>query len=80
MKGEYQFCPGLDPSEYETMYFSKIKYDMKNVRRMNYPVERIDSCNCLLIVSQASQQCKYDGECVSCSACNRLVSDLNERL
>ena len=29
MKGEYKFCPGIDPCEYETKYFSKIRYGVK---------------------------------------------------
>ena len=29
LKGEYKFCPGIDPCEYETKYFSKIRYDVK---------------------------------------------------
>ena len=48
VKGEYKFCPGIDPYEYETKYFSKIQYDIKGIRRVNSPFERIDSCNCLL--------------------------------
>jgi hypothetical protein len=82
VKGEYKFCPGLDPSEYETMYFSKIRYDIKNVRRMNCPFERIDSCNCLLFhkLAKNASIMEKELECVRCSACKRLVSDLNERL
>jgi hypothetical protein len=57
VKGEYKFCPGIDPCEYQTKYFSKIRYDVKNLRRVDSPFERIDSCNCL--VSQASQECKH---------------------
>ena len=82
LRGEYKFCPGLDPSEYETSYFSKIRYDVKNVRRMNHPFERIDSCNCLLFHKLAKNASIMEKglECVRCSACKRLVSDLNERL
>ena len=48
LKGEYKICQGIDPCEYETKYFSKIRYDVKKLRRVDAPFERIDSCNCLL--------------------------------
>ena len=81
-KGEYKFCPGVDLFEYETKYFSKIRYDVKNLRRANSPFERIDSCNCLLFhkLAKNASIIEKELECVLCSACKRLVSDLNQRL
>ena len=81
-KGEYKFCPGVDLFEYETKYFSKICYDVKNLRRANSPFERIDSCNCLLFhkLAKNASIIEKELECVLCSACKRLVSDLNQRL
>ena len=43
-KSEFKFCPGIDPAVYQSVYFSKIRYDLKQVRCMEYPFERIDSC------------------------------------
>lgn len=82
VKGEYKFCPGIDPCEYETKYFSKIRYDVKNLRRVDSPFKRIDSCNCLLFHKLAKNASITEKglECVSCGACKRLVSDLNQRL
>lgn len=82
VKSEYKFCPGIDPCEYETKYFSKIRYDVKNIRRVDSPFSRIDSCNCLLYHKLAKNASIIEKglECVPCSACKRLVSDLNQRL
>ena len=30
--GEYKICPGIDLCEYETKYFSKIRYDVKKLK------------------------------------------------
>ena len=54
VKGEYKFCPGIDPCEYEKKYFSKIRYDVKNLCRFDCPFERK-----LPLVPQASQECKH---------------------
>ena len=47
-KGEYKFCPGIEPSEYQTKYFDQIRYDIKNVRRSDHPFKRVDSIDCQL--------------------------------
>ena len=82
VKGEYKFCLGIDPNEYEMKYFSKIRYDIKNIRRVDSPFERIDSCNCLLFhkLAKNASIIEKDLECVPCGACKRLLSDLNQRL
>ena len=80
--GDYKFCQGIDPSEYETKYFSIIRYDIKTLRCVGHPFRRIDSCNCLLFhkLAKNASIMEKDLECVLCSACKRLVSDLNQRL
>ena len=46
--GGYKFCPGIDPSTYESRYLSVIRYDIKSVRKISDPIFRIDSKNCSL--------------------------------
>ena len=81
-KGEYKFCPGIEPSEYQSKYFDKIRYDIKNVRRTEHPFKRIDSANCQLYFKIAKNASIIEKglECVPCSACKRLVRDLNQRV
>ena len=81
VKGEFKFCPGIDPQEYQK-YFSKIRYDVKQLRRSDHPFNRIDSSNCLLFHKLAKNAgiLEKDLNCVLCTSCKRLVSDLNERL
>ena len=81
-KSEFKFCPGIDPAVYQSVYFSKIRYDLKQVRCMEYPFERIDSCGCLLYhkLSKNSSVIERGLDCVQCSSCKRLVSDLNQRI
>ena len=81
-KGEFKFCPGIDPTVYQSTYFSKIRYDLKQVRRMEHPFERIDSSGCLLYhtLPKNSSIVERELDCVQCSSCKRLVSDLNQRL
>ena len=80
VKREYKFCPGICPSEYQPKYFSKIRYDVKNVRRTEYPFERIDSSDCLMFHKLAKNASIIEKglECVPCCACKRLVKDLNQ--
>uniref|UniRef100_A0A1X7VME9 Uncharacterized protein n=1 Tax=Amphimedon queenslandica TaxID=400682 RepID=A0A1X7VME9_AMPQE len=35
-------CPGFDTKEYDAQYFQVIRYDPKSVRRIAYPIIRID--------------------------------------
>lgn len=44
----FKFCPGINPAVYDTKYFGVIRYDIKSVRRMTHPIDRIDSHKCLL--------------------------------
>ena len=82
VKGEYKFHPGICPSEYQTRYFSKIRYDVKNVRRTKYPFEQIDSSDCLMFHKLAKNASIIEKglECVPCYACKRLVKDLSQGL
>ena len=82
VKGEYKFHPGICPSEYQTRYFSKIRYDVKNVRRTKYPFEQIDSSDYLMFHKLAKNASIIEKglECVPCYACKRLVKDLNQGL
>ena len=81
-KGEYKFCPGIEPAEDQTKYFDQIRYDIKNVRRSDHPFKRIDSINCQLYfkISKNASIIEKGLECVPCSACKRLIKDLNQRL
>lgn len=76
---DYKFCPGIDPETYENDYFSKIR---KNVCQFECPFKRIDSCNCQLFHKLAKNASIIEKglECVPCSACKRLISDLNQRI
>ena len=82
VKGEYKFCPEIDPCDYETKYITKIRYNVKTLRRVDSPFEKIDSCTCLLFHKLAKNASIIEKglECVPCSACMRIVSDLNQRL
>ena len=82
IKGDYKFCPGIDPGLYETNYFSKIRYDVKNVRQFEYPFKRIDSCNCHLFYKLAKNASIIEKglESVPYGACKRFISDLNQCL
>ena len=45
---QYKFCPGIDPEDYISKYFSRIRYHIKNVHHSDAPFKRVDSVNCLL--------------------------------
>ena len=72
----------IEPSEYHTKYFDQIRYDIKNVCRSDHPFKHIDSINCQLYFKIAKNASIIEKglECVPCSACKRLVRDLNQRL
>ena len=82
VKGDYKFCPGLDTVVYETNFLSKIRYDLKNVRRADHPFKRIDSSNCLLMhkLAKNASIMEKGRDDVPCSACKRLLSDLTQRV
>ena len=52
------------------------------MRRVDHPFKRVDSCNCLLWhkLAKNASIVEKDLESVPCSACKRLLSDLNQRL
>ncbi|XP_065897671.1 uncharacterized protein [Dysidea avara] len=77
-----KFCPGIDWTHYQQHYFNVIRFDLKSVRCTEAPFYRVDSVNCKLwfeLPSNAKLADKALGE-VLCSACKRLVSDLNWQL
>uniref|UniRef100_A0A1X7VGV7 Uncharacterized protein n=1 Tax=Amphimedon queenslandica TaxID=400682 RepID=A0A1X7VGV7_AMPQE len=70
---EYMFCPGLSPAIYDR-YIEVIRYDIKSVRRIHEPFERVDSVNCLLwfqLGKRASKE-RQDASEVLCCKCVRL--------
>lgn len=77
-KSLYKFCPGINPNEYDTRYFSIIRYDLKSVRRRTHPINRIDSVKCLLWHKLAKNASIFEKGMsdVLCSSCKRLRSDL----
>ena len=82
IKGEFKFCPGLDPEFYKNTYYDVIRYDPKSLRRTMYPIHRIDSQKCILWHKLAKNASIFekDMDAVMCSACKRLLKDLNQRL
>ena len=81
-KGGYKFCPGIDPNTYKTTYYDIIRYDPKSLRRTMHPVQRIDSCKCILWHKLAKNASIFekDMDAVMCPACKRLRNDLDQRL
>ena len=78
-KSQYKFCPGIDPDYYEKEYHQPIRFHIKSVRHCHFPFSRIDSVNCklwFLLASNATVEEKIGSE-VKCSACKRLIHDLN---
>ena len=82
VNGEFKFCPGIDSQQYQEEYFSKIRYDVKQLRQSDHPFNRVDSSSCLLFHKLAKNAgiMEKEMDCVLCKSCKRLVSDLNERL
>ena len=75
----YKFCPGINPDHYKFHYYEAIRFDIKSVRQTKEPFARVDSVNCKLwfqLASNATSAEKRSKE-VRCSACKRLVTDLD---
>ena len=75
----FKFCPGIDPQFYKSYYLEAIRFNIKNVRQAVGPIARVDSVNCrrwFQLGSNATSPEKSARE-VLCSACKRLVTDLN---
>ena len=75
----HKFCPGIDPQHYKLYYYEAIRFDLKSARQTMEPFARVDPVNCKLwftLASNASSAEKSSSE-VQCSACKRLVTDLN---
>ena len=75
----YKFCPGIDPLHYKQHYYGAMRFDILSVRQTKEPFARVDSFNCKLwfkLASNATSNEKSSSE-VQCSACKRLVTDLN---
>ena len=78
----HKFCPGIDWTHYHEHYFDVIRYHLKSVHRTEAPFYRIDAAKCKLwfeLPSNASLAEKNSAEAV-CSACKRLISDLDWQL
>ena len=77
---EYKFCPGLLPTVYDE-YKKVIRYDLKSVRRIQEPFDRVASVNCLLwfkLGKRASKE-RRDASEVECSKCVCLRCDLEHQ-
>ena len=74
---DMKICPGLDKEEYHE-YREVIRYDLKNVRIITSPVERINSSKCLkwFRVSKNVPSAEKSSDSVLCSACKKLCNDL----
>jgi len=78
-ESNYKFCPGIDPQYYKSHYLEAIRFNIKSVRQTVEPFARVDSVNCrwwFQLASNATSEEKSAKE-VLCSACKRLVTDLN---
>ena len=78
----YKFCPGIDWTHYQEHYLKVIRFHLKSARCTEAPFYRVDSVNCQLwfeLPSNARLADKALAE-VLCSACKRLVSNLNWQL
>lgn len=82
VNSSFKFCPGINVDLYDEKYFSVIRYDLKNVRRMVHPIVRIDSIRCLLWhqLSKNASIFEKSMSTVLCSSCKRLRSDLDQTL
>ena len=78
-QSNYKFCPGIDPQHYKLHYYEAIRFDIKSVRQTMEPFARVDSINCKLWYQLASNATSAEKCCseVRCSACKRLVTDLD---
>ena len=77
----YKFCPGLNPTEYESQK-EVIRFDIKSLRKSTEPFLRIDSVNCLLwfeLGKTSSKQRRETSE-VLCPSCTRLKSDISYQM
>ena len=77
----YKFCPGIGPDEYEKEFHSVIRFHIKSVQITDFPFHRVDSINCKLLFQLArnATQSERSAQEVRCSACKRLVLDLNHQ-
>ena len=78
----YKFCPGIEWTHYHEHYFDVIRFHLKSVRRTETPFYQLDSVNCKLwfkVPANAPLTVKNNAE-VTCSACKRLISDLDWQL
>ena len=78
-ESSYKFCPGIDPDHYKLHYFKAIHFDIKSVWQTKEPFARVDSFNCKLWFQLASNSTSAEKSSkeVRCSACKRLVTDLD---
>ena len=74
----FVFCPGVDYQEYFDNYYSVIRFHSKQVNLVMSPFQRVAAKGCLYwykLPKNATMQEQASDE-VLCSACKRLVSDL----
>ena len=76
---DYKFCPGIDPQHYKLYYYEMIRFDLKSVRQTIEPFVRVDSVNCKLWFTFANNAtiAEKSSRELRCSACKRLVTDLD---
>ena len=78
----YKFCPGIEWAHYHEHYFEVIRFHPKSVHRTEAPFYRVDSVDCKLwfeVPANAPLTAKSSAE-VTCSACKRLISNLDWQL
>jgi len=78
-KSKHKLCPGIDPDYYEKEHYQAIRFHIKSVCQSSSPFARIDSVNCKLMFVPAANASIAEKEAteVKCSACKRLIHDLN---
>ena len=75
------FCPGVDYQEYFDNYYSVFHFHSKQVNLVMSPFQRVAAKGCLYwykLPKNATMQEQASDE-VLCSACKRLVSDLEHQ-
>ena len=77
----FVFCPGVDYQDYFDKYYSVIRFHSKQVNLVMSPFQRVDAKGCLYwykLPKNATLQEQASDE-VLCSACKRLLSDLEHQ-
>ena len=80
-KSNFKFCPGIEPDHYNKEYYDVIRFHVQSVRLHDFPFHRVDSVNCKMLFKLAhnDREMEKDAIEVKCSACKRLITDLEHQ-